>query len=208
MKKLICSAMTLVIVLSFSACAGTKKERSENEYDVDLTALSSTMVYAEVYNMMAAPEDYIGKSVKMRGEFSLYQDPETNQLYFALIIEDATACCAQGLEFVLAGDYSYPEDYPELGAEITVAGKFQTYEENGELYCHLVDAEILQRTSSPQKSARKETAQPKRAVSKGTETVLLPPCIVCTAILFFSAAYNHRKHSIRPHRSLANSAKA
>lgn len=53
-----------------------------------------------------------------------------------------SGCCAQGLEFVLAGDYTYPEDYPELGTEITVTGTFQTYEEDGYLYCHLIDARM------------------------------------------------------------------
>ena len=55
-----------------------------------------------------------------------------------------TACCSQGLEFVLAGEHSYPADYPELGTEITVVGTFQTYEENGYMDCHLVDAEITE----------------------------------------------------------------
>ena len=118
--------------------------------DVDLTTLSSTMVYSEVYNMMVSPESYVGKAVKMRGQFALYQSVDENgnlipdQIYFACVIADATACCSQGLEFVLAGEHSYPDDYPELGTEITVVGTFQTYEENGYMYCHLVDAEIVE----------------------------------------------------------------
>ena len=116
--------------------------------DVDLTALSSTMVYSEVFNMMVSPESYAGKTVKMRGQFALYQavDGKGNlipdQIYFACVIADATACCSQGLEFILVGEHSYPDDYPELGTEITVIGTFQTYEENGHMYCHLVDAEM------------------------------------------------------------------
>ncbi|MDD6211747.1 MAG: hypothetical protein PUB22_01135 [Clostridiales bacterium] len=72
--------------------------------DLDLTSLSSTMVYAEVYNMMSAPEDYIGKTVKMKGQFTYYQaydekgNPVPDQLYFACLIADAAACCSQGLE--------------------------------------------------------------------------------------------------------------
>ena len=116
--------------------------------DVDLTALSSTMVYSEVYNMMVSPESYVGKAVKMRGQFALYQAVDENgnlipdQIYFACVIADATACCSQGLEFILAGEHSYPDDYPELGTEITVVGTFQTYEENGYMYCHLVGAKM------------------------------------------------------------------
>ena len=55
-----------------------------------------------------------------------------------------SVCCSQGLEFVLAGEHSYPADYPELGTEITVVGIFQTYEENGYMDCHLVNAEITE----------------------------------------------------------------
>ena len=116
--------------------------QSANELDVDLTTLSSTMVYSEVYNMMYEPDRYVGKRIKMDGQFAVYEDPNTGAVYTACIIMDATACCSQGLEFVLAGEHSYPADYPELGTEITVVGTFQTYEENGYMYCHLVDAEM------------------------------------------------------------------
>ena len=123
-------------------------QTSADGVDVDLTALSSTMVYSEVYNMMCTPDDYIGKTVKMEGQFAIYQATDENgafipgQIYFACVIADATACCSQGLEFVLIGEHAYPDDYPELGAEITVVGTFQTYEENGYMYCHLIDAEM------------------------------------------------------------------
>lgn len=116
--------------------------------DVDLTALSGTMVYAEVYNMMAAPEDYVGKLVKMAGQFMISQailedgTPIPDQIYYACVISDATACCAQGIEFLWSGEHSYPGDYPELGSEITVTGEFQTYEEDGLVYCQLADAEL------------------------------------------------------------------
>ena len=127
---------------SESAPTTSKPAQSTGGIDVDLTKLSSTMVYSEVYNMMVSPDKYIGKTVKMNGAFAYYEDPETKKQYFACIIADATACCSQGLEFILAGEHSYPDDYPELGTEITVVGTFQTYEENGYMYCHLVDAEM------------------------------------------------------------------
>ncbi len=122
--------------------SGSSLTKGENGIDVDLTVLSSTMIYSEVYNMMTAPETYIGKSVKMKGQFAYYEDPETKKQYFACVIADATACCSQGLEFVLKGDYSYPDDYPDLGTEITVMGTFKTYQEDGTTYCQLVDASL------------------------------------------------------------------
>ncbi len=111
--------------------------------DVDLTVLSSTMVYSEVYNMMVSPEQYIGKTVKMDGLFAYYHDEAAGNYYFACIIQDATACCAQGIEFVLTDEYTYPDDYPAANAEICVVGVFDTYEENGNTYCTLREARLL-----------------------------------------------------------------
>lgn len=123
--------------------ASSESEENVKQEDVvDLTVLSSTMIYSEVYNMMVTPEDYNGRTVKMKGQFAGYQDPENNKNYYAVIIADATACCQKGLEFVLAGDYKYPDDYPADGTEITVAGTFETYEEGGYKYCHLTDAKM------------------------------------------------------------------
>lgn len=145
MKKVI--ALILVCLFSYTLCACERSPRdpvssTAEGVDVDLTALSSTMVYSEVYNMMVDPDKYIGKTVRMRGQFALYEDTESNARYFACIIADATACCSQGLEFVLEGTHTYPQDYPELGSEITVMGEFRTYEENGNLYCHLTGAKM------------------------------------------------------------------
>ena len=43
------------------------------------------------------------------------------------IIQDATQCCAQGIEFVPLEDYTYPDDFPEIGENICVTGVFDTY---------------------------------------------------------------------------------
>ena len=121
---------------------------SAGKVDVDLTVLSSTMVYSEVYNMLYNdPAHYLGKTVKARGTFSIYQLVtdgvlQPDPVSYACIISDATACCAEGMEFVLKDDLAYPDDYPELGAEITVIGEFQSYEENGMTWYHLVNARL------------------------------------------------------------------
>ena len=106
--------------------------------DIDLTSISSTMVYSEVYNMMMTPEDYIGKIVKMSGTYATYHDDATGNDYYACIIQDATACCTQGMEFVLA-DGNYPT---EVGTEVTVSGVFDIYTEGEAQYCTLRDAKL------------------------------------------------------------------
>ncbi|MBR0091552.1 MAG: hypothetical protein IJP92_07625 [Lachnospiraceae bacterium] len=111
--------------------------------DVDLTTMNSNMVYAEVSNMVYFPDEYVGKKIRMDGSFVLaYSMAEEDAYYYACLIEDATACCAQGIEFVREGDFSYPEDYPEVGEPITVTGIFELYtdEADGLEYMHLVDA--------------------------------------------------------------------
>jgi len=110
--------------------------------DVDLTVLSSTMVYAEVYNMMVRPDDYIGKVVKMRGPYYASYYDETGKYYHYVIIEDATACCQQGLEFIWDGGHTYPDDYPENNTNIEVVGVFGSYEELGSTYYYLAAADI------------------------------------------------------------------
>ena len=123
-----------------------KEAPSETEngmIDVDLTALSSTMVYSEVYNMMSQPDQYIGKTIKMQGTYYVFHDTTTDLYYYSCIIQDATACCSQGLEFILTEDYAYPEDYPADGEEITVIGMFDTYMEGKYKYCTLRNAKLL-----------------------------------------------------------------
>ena len=108
--------------------------------DIDLTILSSTLVYSEVYRMMFYPEEYAGKVIRMQGMYTDYEDPDSGAHYEACIISDATACCSQGVEFQLTKDYVYPDDYPTFGEDVTVTGTFSTYLEDGETYATLTDA--------------------------------------------------------------------
>ncbi len=127
---------------SSSADKAETSEAADPSVDIDLTALSSTMVYAQVYDMTTKPDEFIGKTVKVSGPFAVYTDEASGKNYFACIIQDATACCSQGMEFELAGDHSYPDDYPEKGEEITVIGTFDKYEEANATYCTLRKAKM------------------------------------------------------------------
>ena len=60
--------------------SATSVESSDGEPDIDLTTLSSIMVYSEVFNMSVSPEEYIGKTIRMAGIFTTKQDPETEQI--------------------------------------------------------------------------------------------------------------------------------
>lgn len=156
MKKIIAIILALVLALSFVACSknSDKNENSNSKtttkatettteaksVDLDLTELSSTLVYSEVYNMLITPDDYKGKIIKMKGQFNQYTDEETGKIYNTVIIPDATACCQQGLEFELS-DKTNPNF--EQGTGITVVGTFDTYSDGEFLYCHLKNAKII-----------------------------------------------------------------
>ena len=113
-----------------------------DEEMLDLTTLSASMVYGQVYDMVYNPDNYKGRMVRVKGPFAYYQDPATNKEYFAVLITDAMACCSQGIEFVLDGEHSYPDDYPAVDEETTVTGIFNFYKENGNSYCQLLNAKI------------------------------------------------------------------
>lgn len=144
MKKALAFLAALVLALSLCACgaAGEKEPEETKDVDVDLTALSSTMVYSEVYNMMADPDAYVGKRIKMSGMLDVYEGVANT--YFSCVVADATACCAQGLEFVLKENYVYPDDYPAVGEDVTVVGTFTLLHEGQYAYIQIADADLVQ----------------------------------------------------------------
>ncbi len=110
--------------------------------DVDLTKLSSTMVFGEVYNMLANSKDYVGKTIKMGGAYSSNFFDLTQKNYHYVVISDATACCQNGIEFVFDESLKYPEDYPKIGNYVEVVGVFDIYEELQTRYPYLKAVEI------------------------------------------------------------------
>lgn len=122
---------------------GAETAEGSDDIDVDLTAISGILVYSEVYNMMASPANYMGKKIKMEGIYAIYFDDTYSTRYDACIVQDATACCATGIEFELSDELKYPDDYPEEGDIITVEGIFDTYDEGSYTYCTLRNASLL-----------------------------------------------------------------
>ena len=132
--------MPVVLSLSLLSGCGGKVDKS---VDVDLTSLSATMVYSEVYNMLLDPESYADKTIRMEGICSAFHSSYNDRDYYTCIIEDATACCSQGIEFVLKEAYAFPDDYPADGKEIELKGTFEVYEEDGYEFCRIRDATLI-----------------------------------------------------------------
>ena len=108
-----------------------------SKIDLDLTKMSATMIYSTMFDMLVMPEDYVEKNIKVSGWFETYTDPQTGELYYAVVVPDATACCQQGLEFVWPGEHSYPNDFPEPGQDIIVTGIYKLIENDGISYNYL-----------------------------------------------------------------------
>ena len=123
----------LMLTITITGCA-TNNENSQTalssnvtssagkptykQIDYDLTKMNANMVYATVLNIMENTSAYIGKVIKVRGPFRPFDGLNPDYCYPAIIIQDATACCASGLEFLL---YDVPHcsrnggnGYPEL----------------------------------------------------------------------------------------------
>lgn len=124
-----------------------KSKTNSNKIDVDLNNLNANVVYSQVFLMMTEPDKFIGKRIRMSGQFNVYAAQEGNPSgvteYYAIIIADAQACCQQGIEFVWPG-HTYPEGFPEVKSNASVTGIFEVYEENGKKYCRLIADSVEQ----------------------------------------------------------------
>ena len=127
MKRKMTAAVSVMLLLT--AC-GNPAEDSV----LDLTALNKTMQYSQVNQMLYDPEPCLGQTVQISGEYY-----KGNHQPIIRVL-DEQACCAQGIEFVLAGEHTYPDDYPAIGDEIVIHGTFNTYEDETGAYVQLKDA--------------------------------------------------------------------
>jgi len=105
--------------------------------DLDLSVMSSTIVYAQVTNILTKPDDYLGKTIKARGKISSSRSDETGEYYHFIVFVDSSSCCEQGLEFIWNGEQDYPGNYPKDSTMIEVVGVYALYEEFDVTYCRL-----------------------------------------------------------------------
>ena len=117
--------------------AGSIEHIADKNSVFDLTQLTGNMLFAEVFNMLCAPGEYMGETIKMTGTMFIENDQSTGQTYYGCFMKDALGCCSQGFEFELASG-----KYPAQDTPITVTGTFDTYEENGSMYCILRNAKL------------------------------------------------------------------
>ena len=144
MKKRLALLLAICLALASLSAAFAETASEPLQVDLDLSEMSGTIVYAQIYNIQYDPGPYLGKVIRVRGYYSFYREPTNDNVYYACVIPDATACCMQGMEFVPFTEPEDPDHYLEDNADITVTGRLEIYVDNGTSYLHLVDADVQQ----------------------------------------------------------------
>ena len=143
MKKFILILIAIIAIgMAFTTCSNKDGGIDADGIDLDMSKMSSVLVYSQVVNIYESPDDYIGKRIKINGQyFASYYD-QTELYYHYVVVGDEFLCCQAGLEFFWNGKHTYPDDYPEDKTEIEVVGVFGSYEELGETYYFLTVDDI------------------------------------------------------------------
>lgn len=144
MKNRLALLLVLFLILGSLSAVFAETASEPLQVDLDLSKMSGTIVYAQIYNIQYDPGAYLGKVIRVRGYYSFFREPSNGHLYYACVIPDATACCMQGMEFVPFTEPEDPDHFMEDNADITVTGRLETYVEDGAFYLHLVDASVEQ----------------------------------------------------------------
>ena len=144
MKKAVALAFAVLCLCAMVTAGPAEEQSGEDRFvDLDLSILSGTVVYAQIYNMLYDPSPFLGKVIRVSGYYDAFRDEKTETVYHACVVQDATACCAQGIEFVWKGEHTYPDDYAAPGTKLTVTGRLEMYQEGDASYLHLVDADVV-----------------------------------------------------------------
>ena len=126
-KKIIIAAVCAsAVVITALIILSTLQSGIKTDEDgiLDLTPLSVTMLSAEVNRITTRPDDYIGRTIKMSGIYYAVYDGLGDYQHIVAVQETDSCCLPQGLEFILRGDYIYPDDYPENGTRIEIIGVY------------------------------------------------------------------------------------
>lgn len=141
MKKILVILLSVICLFGCSkkeeAIEQVEEKTIEKEtFDVDISFTSNTMAYATLENIKENPDEYIGKSFKMKGQYRKFYSEFTGSNYYVCIIFDPAGCCSLGMEFMMDSEEAYPME----GLEIVVQGVIDSYQEGSDSFLYLKDA--------------------------------------------------------------------
>ena len=136
----------MLLPMLVSGCGSSNGDSAGgNDIDVNLSALGTTMLFAEIINIMNNPDSYLGQVIKVHGGYFSFHDEGSNQyIHFVLILDEA-GCCEQGFQFRVGEDFGAPENLFETGEEIEVIGVFSRCEGDdwGRYYLEVKELNVL-----------------------------------------------------------------
>ncbi len=115
-----------------------------SDADCNLTSMEDHKAYETLEHIQLNPDDYVGKNITIKGEYSSVFYSHSQQRYHYVLLSDSDGC-SQMLEFIWdSGNHIYPDEYPKENTIIEVSGTFETYQDKGDpsIYCRLSNATL------------------------------------------------------------------
>ena len=140
MKKHFLILLMSLICLTATACSTIESYNEESATDIvdmNLAGISSTVVYAAIVNILQNPENYLGKTIRISGDYHTFYFEPFDRYFHFVSIEGPTGCCPQALKFIYGSDRTSLDNYPTENALIEVVGVFSSYEEMGRHFYYL-----------------------------------------------------------------------
>ncbi len=128
-------ALTAWIILAGFALGCATAEQS---IDVDLSACSRGIIYAQMMQVCRSPLDYDGKLFRLKGKFNYSEAHDLARIIFS----DNTGCCETALVFKTAETLAFPEDYPPLWGDITITARLTADRTDPDMPCYFSQAVI------------------------------------------------------------------
>lgn len=145
------NALILLMVFALSipsgcVLAGASSVEGAENIDIDLSEVNAIVAFSQISNMYAEPWNYVGAVIRVRGILDHYES-EDGQRRDMIVVQDAAACCGQGIEIVWGSEMSQSEPEAGCGKEVTATGRFELYQEGGYSRIRLVDVSLDQRNT-------------------------------------------------------------
>lgn len=128
-------------------------EEAAAPVELDLSIMGPGMAYATLYNILFEPASYVGQRLRVSGPYEENIIGQDGFTYRFIVVADRQACCAQGLEFVLADEAAV---YPEPGSQVEICGVLESYQEDDQNYVRVV-ADELRILESPSQTEKQGT---------------------------------------------------
>ncbi len=134
------SALILVFGLLLTGCSDNTKNDS-SKVDIDLTPLEGNNIFSEATDILSNADNYVGKTIRVKGYFSSSYDSHDDSRYFMVLIGELPT--EKGFEFIWDDNsHKYPDEYPKEKAEIIIEGELKSYQSEDHQYCYIATDEI------------------------------------------------------------------